>query len=404
MRLPGSRRVRALAVAVALGGGLASIAAPAGAAPPESAGRFIVTLHDGADPRGVAAEYRRNGGADVDFVYTAALRGFAGEFSQGALGRLQADGRVARLERDGVASASAVGSWGLDRIDQRDLPLNQTYSAPATGAGVTAYVIDTGIQPHADFGARLVPGTDSVSGGNGQGDCNGHGTHVAGTIGGTAYGVAKSVTLVPVRVLDCGGSGYWSWIIAGVDWVTRQAARPAVANMSLGGGASASVDDAVRESIASGVTYAVAAGNSNQDACRYSPARTAEALTVGATTSSDARASYSNYGRCLDLFAPGSSITSAWIGSTSATRTISGTSMASPHVAGAAALHLSANPGASPSSVASALVGQASSGRVGSPGRYSPNLLLYVGAEADAPPSGGGGGGGGGKPPRGKSK
>jgi subtilisin family serine protease len=269
-------------------------------------------------------------------------------------------------------------TWGLDRIDQRNLPLSGTYTYDVSGSGVRAYIIDTGIHySHNEFGGRASFGYDAL-GGDGS-DCNGHGTHVAGTVGGTVYGVAKNVALYAVRVLNCSGSGTTSGVIAGVDWVRNNAIKPAVANMSLGGGASTSLDNAVSNAIASGVTFAVAAGNSSANACNYSPARVASALTVGSTTSSDSRSSFSNFGSCLDLFAPGSSITSAWRTSNTATNTISGTSMASPHVAGVAALYLSisGNSGASPSTVASAIINNATTGVVGNAGSGSPNRLLH---------------------------
>ncbi|WP_309112557.1 S8 family serine peptidase [Saccharothrix sp.] len=353
---------------------------------------YIVVLKD-ASTAGVAALSNKYD-AKVKHTYSHALRGFSATMSEAQARRIAADPAVAYVEQDGVVSISGtqspVPSWGLDRIDQAALPLDNSYTYPNEGSGVNAYIIDTGIRvTHTDFGGRAVHGRDTVDNDNDATDCNGHGTHVAGTTGGTAYGVAKKVKLIGVRVLDCAGSGSYAGVIAGVDWVTANAVKPAVANMSLGGGASSTVDDAVRRSIASGVTYAVAAGNSNADACNYSPARTAEAITVGATTSSDARASYSNYGTCLDIFAPGSSITSAWHTSDTATNTISGTSMASPHVAGAAAVYLAANTSATPQQVRDALVNAATSGVVTSPGTGSPNKLLRVtGGGTTPPPSG----------------
>jgi len=297
------------------------------------AGQYIVVYKDSADvlpslqalqaalESGVSlqsqtAELQTLGlaGVRLQRVYTAALKGLAASLSDAQVSALRADPRVAYLEADQVMEASTTqnnATWGLDRIDRRNLPLNGTYTYTATGAGVNAYIIDTGIRTsHSDFGGRARVGYDAI-GGNGQ-DCNGHGTHVAGTVGGSTYGVAKGVTLYAVRVLDCSGSGSTSGVIAGVDWVTRNHVKPAVANMSLGGGASTALDTAVNNSISAGVTYAIAAGNSNRDACKYSPARVSAAITVGATTSSDVRASYSNYGSCVDLFAPGSSITSDW--------------------------------------------------------------------------------------------
>jgi len=344
-------------------------------------GRFIVTLRDGASPAAVAREH----GVAPAYVYTRVLNGFAGSISQAARDGLLRDSRVARVETDGIAYASTTQSgatWGIDRIDQRALPLNGSYSYTASGSGVTAYIIDTGIRfAHGEFGGRASSGYDAVDGGSAD-DCNGHGTHVAGTVGGSTYGVAKSVALVAVRVLDCGGSGSWSGVIAGMDWVTANHSGPAVANMSLGGGASASVDDAVRRMIASGVATAIAAGNGNQggraqDACKYSPARVAEAMTVGATDKTDTKASWSNYGTCVDWFAPGVGITSAWSTSNTATNTISGTSMATPHTAGAAALYLSTNPSATPQQVRDALFANTTQGVVKS-SKTANNHLLFV--------------------------
>ncbi|WP_208543213.1 S8 family peptidase [Marilutibacter alkalisoli] len=319
--------------------------------------------------------------ANVVHTYNKVLRGFVVEADDDALAALLADDRVAYVEEDGVVEAWATqnnATWGLDRIDQRDLPLNSTYVYDTTASNVHAYIIDTGIRSsHNDFGGRVGSGYTAINDGNGTNDCHGHGTHVAGTVGGTTWGVAKQVSLYPVRVLGCNGSGTNSGVIAGMDWVASNHTKPAVANMSLGGGASTSTDDAVTRMRNAGVTVVVAAGNDNSSACNYSPARSTSAITVGSTTSSDARSSFSNYGSCLDIFAPGSSITSAWSSSNTATNTISGTSMASPHVAGVAALYLAGNPGATPSQVTSAIINSSTPNKVTSPGSGSPNRLLY---------------------------
>jgi len=284
---------------------------------------------------------------------------------------------VLYIEEDGVAHAMEVASWGLDRIDQRSMPMDGTYSPIGTGTGVSVYVIDTGINPtHVDFEGRGKIGYDAM-GGDGV-DCNGHGTHCAGTVGGGAYGVAKNVALYGVRTLGCLGSGSYSGIIDGMDWVAANAELPAVASMSLGGGASLILDLAVNRLVDAGVVVSVAAGNSNDDSCNYSPARAARAITVGATDNTDTRASFSCYGRCVDLFAPGQDITSAWRGSDTAVRTISGTSMACPHVSGAAALILEANPSADPDTVTSTLINHATPNVLSDVRAFSPNLLLYT--------------------------
>ncbi len=313
-------------------------------------------------------------------VYQNAINGFAIEMTPEEAERLSNDFRVAFVEEDGVVTANVTQNnppWGLDRIDQRNLPLSGTYTYNHDGAGVRVYVIDTGIRTtHTQFGGRASNVFDAF-GGNGS-DCNGHGTHVAGTIGGSTYGVAKASLPRGVRVLDCNGSGTNSGVIAGVDWVRLNHIAPAVANMSLGGGASTALDNAVNNLSNAGVPIAVAAGNSNANACNSSPARAANAITVGSTTTTDARSSFSNFGTCLDIFAPGSGILSAWFSSNTATATLSGTSMASPHVAGAAALYKQVNPTASAATVRNALVNNATTNVITNPGSGSPNRLLYT--------------------------
>ena len=353
-------------------------------APDVIPGQYIVVFKKSARAVDLRAAERVSSelGARVGVRYTAALRGFSAMLSPAALASLRGDSRVAWIEADSrvrLSDTQTGATRGIDRIDQRNLPRNGTYIYNATGAGVKVYIIDTGIRlTHSQFGERAISGYDAINGGSAD-DCDGHGTHVAGTVGGSTYGVAKSVQLVAVRVLNCQGSGTNSQVIAGVDWVTADhaAGQPAVANMSLAKSASSALDTAVNNSINDGVTYAIAAGNSNATACKYSPARVAAAITVGSTTATDARSSFSNYGTCLDLFAPGSKITSAWNTSDSATNRISGTSMATPHVAGVAALYLQGSPSASPATVRDAIVFNATSGVVTSAGSGSPNLLLY---------------------------
>ncbi len=364
------------------------------ASPTAIQGQYIVVMRPGAQAAAnrVAAvlEAQRNG-AQIQREYGTALQGFAATLPARALEMLRANPAVAFIEADQVMTLNDTQSpatGGLDRVDQRALPLSNSYTYDVSGSGVTAYVIDTGIRfSHSQFGGRAVSGYDAIDGGAAD-DCNGHGTHVSGTVGGSTYGVAKAVRVVGVRVLNCQGSGTNSQVIAGIDWVTADhaAGAPAVANMSLGGSASSALDTAVRNSIADGITYAIAAGNSNANACNSSPARVAEAITVGSTTTADARSSFSNYGTCLDIFAPGSSITSAWHTSDTATNTISGTSMASPHVAGAAAMFVARNGSSAPQAVRDGLVNSATTGVVTNAGSGSPNRLLYTLGGSTPPP------------------
>lgn len=347
-------------------------------------GRYIVILKPHVTNAAAAAAAlvgAAGAGAQLHHTYGSAIRGFAATLPDAAVQALHRNPQVDFVEQDQAVSLQTTqngATWGLDRIDQADRPLDGNYDYQSTGQGVHAFIIDTGILAgHVEFGTRVLAGYTAINDGRGTADCNGHGTHVAGTVGGTTWGAAKGVSLVPVRVLDCRGSGTWSGVIAGIDWVAASTLRPAVANMSLGGGYSASVNAAVSGAVAKGVTTVVAAGNSNADACNYSPASEASAITVGATTAGDARASYSNWGTCLDLFAPGSSITSAWHTNPTATNTISGTSMASPHVAGAAALVLQGNPTASAAAISSFLVKYASAGKLTALGSGSRNLLVY---------------------------
>jgi subtilisin family serine protease len=316
-----------------------------------------------------------------EFVYAAALRGFSARMSRTDAIALSRDPRVAFVEEDSTVEALVTqtgATWGLDRIDQRNRPLSGTYTYTSTGAGVNAYIIDTGIRTtHTQFGGRAVAAFTSINDGRGAQDCNGHGTHLAGTVGGSIHGVAKAVRLHAVRVLSCAGSGSTSGVIAGIDFVRTDAVRPAVVNMSLGGSPSPALDTAVTNAINAGLTFAVSAGASNSDAANFSPARVAAAITVGAATMTDARASFSNFGSVVDLFAPGSSITSAWHTSDTDTRTLSGTSMATAHVTGVAARYLQTNRTASPAAVRNAIVADATTGVLAGLPAGTPNRLLF---------------------------
>ncbi|MFF7205995.1 S8 family serine peptidase [Streptomyces sp. NPDC008141] len=389
MRTP-TRRFGALIPAVALAAGLQFAASPTAQsatigdlrlAPSATAvaNSWIVVLKDGSTR---AADF----GVTPKHTYRNVLAGFSTSMSDAKAAKLAADPRVKYVEQNQTVRLNDTQTnptWGLDRIDQRDLPLSKSYTHNTPASNVNAYIIDTGIRTsHSEFGGRASVGTDTVGGGQNGQDCQGHGTHVAGTVGGKTYGVAKGVKLIAVRVLDCNGSGTTAGVIAGVDWVTANAKKPAVANMSLGGGTNTSLDNAVKKSIASGVSFAVAAGNGNflgipQNACNSSPARVPEAITVGATDNTDRRASFSNFGTCLDLFAPGVNITSAWRTNDTATNTISGTSMATPHTAGVAALYLATHTTATPAQVRDALVNNATNNKVQDPRTGSPNKLLY---------------------------
>jgi len=348
--------------------------------------QYIVILNKDIGPaKDFAQNIAKQHGGRILQSYDSALKGFAIYLPDTAgtafIEAMKKNPQVLSVENDTVVNIDATTQtnpdWGLDRIDQKALPLNSTYSYSQTGTGTTAYIVDTGIlSTHQEFSGRVLNGYTAISDGNGTTDCNGHGTHVAGTVGGTTYGVAKNVKLVPVRILGCDGSGASSNVIAGLDWILKNGSKPAVVNMSLGGAASSSLDSAVENLYNNGYVMVVAAGNSNTDACTSSPARTSNAITVATTDNTDTRASYSNYGSCVDIFAPGSQINSSWIGSNTATKVLNGTSMATPHVAGVVAELLQSTPTATPQTITSNLLNQATSDVVKNPSG-SPNRLLY---------------------------
>ncbi|GHH36713.1 S8 family peptidase [Streptomyces candidus] len=392
MAMNKKKLIAAISTVAAVAGMSALTAPTAGAAPAEGvviganaegavAGSYLVVLDAKADKKALAKSY----GGELKRDYTAAVNGFsANGLTETEAKRLAADPAVSKVVQNKTFHADAVQdnppSWGLDRVDQADTAGDKKYAYPDhAGEGVTAYVIDTGVRvTHKDFGGRAVSGFDAIDNDDNADDGNGHGTHVAGTIAGTAHGVAKKAKIVAVRVLDNQGSGTTEQVVAGIDWVTKNHKGPSVANMSLGGGVDPVLDAAVEKAIASGITFAVAAGNDADDAKNHSPARVPEALTVASSTNTDAQSGFSNFGSLVDLYAPGSDITAPWIGSDEATKTISGTSMATPHVAGAAAVHLAGHQDATPAQVAEALTGGATAGKISNPSTGTPNKLLKV--------------------------
>lgn len=346
-------------------------------------GHYIVSLSKTMDSTAMPGRF----GVKPLFTYTSAMHGFAAALSPAQLQTVRRTPGVVSVEEDAKVTAFGTGgsdvraaapSWGLDRIDQRDLPLDRSFTTKSSGQGTTVYILDTGIDyAHKEFGGRAVFGYDALDDGQRGEDCNGHGTHVAGTVGGSTYGVARKANLVSVRVLDCEGAGSWSGVIAGFDWVAANARQPAVLNASLGGARSIAVNDAATAVADSGVLPVVSAGNSSQDACQISPASAKGVVTVGATNRSDEETDFSNYGECLRLYAPGAAIVSAKLGG--GTQSLSGTSMASPHVAGVAALYKATHRAASVAQVGDWLADSSTKDAVGKIGDGSPNSLLFTG-------------------------
>ncbi|MEU6315491.1 S8 family peptidase [Streptomyces sp. NPDC047014] len=391
---------RAISVAVATATAAAALGIavdPAGAGPATGSvrtaaepipGRYLVVLKDlpasaAPDAEREAARGARLYGVTVHTVFSTALRGYAAGMTEAQAAKVAADPAVAYVQQDGLHSVSgsqADPPWGLDRIDQRDLPLDKKYTAAETASNVTVYLLDSGLRTsHEQFQGRAAIGVDKVGDGRNGADCTGHGTHVAGTVGGKDFGVAKGAKLVSVRVTDCRDRASTSAIIAAADWITANAVKPAVVNMSINGGGNSAEDEAIKRSIASGVTWVVSSGNGNTNACNNSPGRISAAIVVNNSTSGDSRRSDSNFGPCTDLFAPGTGVTSAGNRSDSASRQLSGTSMAAPHVTGAAALYLAKHPAATPAEVQSALITAATPGKVRGVGKDTPNRLLYTG-------------------------
>ncbi|MCT4352301.1 S8 family peptidase [Streptomyces sp. Je 1-79] len=385
----------AVSTAIAAAAGVVALTSPfAGAAPTPAlgtvhglgvegavAGSYIVLLDEKADKGDLAEEY----GGTLRRSYDSAVNGFSvNGLSETEAKRLAADPAVAKVVQNKKFTINATQdnppSWGLDRVDQADTAGDSKYTYPdAAGEGVTAYVIDTGVRiTHKDFEGRATSGFDAVDNDDDASDGNGHGTHVAGTIAGAAHGVAKKAKIVAVRVLDDNGSGTTEQVVAGIDWVTKNHQGPSVANMSLGGGADPALDEAVQKAIASGVTFGVAAGNESSDAGQGSPSRVKEALTVASSTKEDQQSDFSNFGAVVDIYAPGSDITSAWNDSDEGTKTISGTSMATPHVVGAAAVYLAAHQDATPDQVAKALVDGATADKISNPSAGTANKLLKI--------------------------
>ena len=345
------------------------------------AGSYIVMLDEKADKQDLAKEY----GGKLQRNYGSAINGFsASGLTETEAKRLAADPAVGKVVQNKKFTINATQenppSWGLDRIDQADTAGDSKYTYPdGAGEGVTAYVIDTGVRiSHKDFEGRATHGFDAVDNDDSADDGNGHGTHVAGTIAGASHGVAKKAKIVAVRVLDDNGSGTTEQVVAGIDWVTKNHKGPSVANMSLGGGVDEALDEAVRKAIASGVTFGVAAGNESSDASQGSPSRVEEAITVASSTKEDAQSDFSNFGKVVDIYAPGSDITSAWNDSDEGTKTISGTSMATPHVVGAAAVYLAGHQDSTPEQVAKALTDGATADKISNPSAGTPNKLLKV--------------------------